>query len=51
MFVRYIYERPMTLAPTNEESSWLNEEKNLIDKKMISHMGASDVSRVVSLVY
>ncbi len=50
-FVRYIYERPTTLAPTNEESAWLNEEKNLIGKKMFSYMSASDVSRVVSLVY
>jgi hypothetical protein len=41
----------MTLAPTNEESAWLNEEKNLIGKKMISRMSASDVSRVVRLVY
>ncbi len=31
--VRYIYERLTTLAPTNEESAWLNEEKNLIGKK------------------
>ncbi len=45
MYVRYIYKRLMTLAPTNEESSWLNEEKNLIGQKMISHMSASDVSR------
>ncbi len=51
MFVRYIYKQHMTLAPTNEESVWLNEEKNLIGKKMISPMSASDVSRVVSLVY
>ena len=33
----------------NEESAWLNEEKNLIGKKMISRMSASDMSRVVSL--
>ena len=51
MYVRYIFKRLMTLAPTNEESSWLNEEKNLIGKKMISRMSASDVSRAVSLVY
>jgi hypothetical protein len=44
-FVRYIYERLTTLAPMNEESAWLNEEKNLIGKKMISRMSASDVSR------
>ncbi len=25
----------MTLAPTNEESVWLNEEKNLIGNKPI----------------
>ncbi len=41
----------MTLTPTNEESVWLNEKKNLIGKKMISRMSASGVSRVVSLVY
>ncbi len=33
----------------NEESAWLNEEKNLTGKnKMISRMSASDVSHVVS---
>jgi hypothetical protein len=51
MFVRYIYKWHTKLAPTNEESAWLNEEKNLIGKKMVSCMSASDVSRVVSLVY
>ena len=45
-----ISRRPTTLAPTNEESAWLNEEKKLIGKKMISCMSASDVSCVVSLV-
>jgi hypothetical protein len=40
----------MTLAPMNEESAWLNEKKNLIGKKMVSHMSDSDVTRVVSLV-
>ncbi len=49
-FVGYIYKRHTTLAPTNEESAWLNEEKNHIGKKIISSMSASDVSRVVSLV-
>ncbi len=39
----------MTLASTNEESAWANEEKNLIGKKMISQLSASDVSHVVSL--
>jgi hypothetical protein len=47
-YVRYNSKRPTTLAPTNEESAWLNEEKNLIGKKMISRMSASDVSCVVS---
>jgi hypothetical protein len=37
----------MTLAPTNEESSWLNEEKNLIGKKIVSCMTACDVTHVV----
>jgi hypothetical protein len=41
----------MTLAPTNEESSWLNKEKNLIGEKIVSCMSACDVTRVVSLVY
>jgi hypothetical protein len=27
----------MSLAPTNEESVWLNEEKNYIGKKIVSH--------------
>ena len=27
----------MSLAPTNEESAWLNEEKNLIGEKIVSH--------------
>ncbi len=45
MYVWYIYKRLMTLASTNEESSWLNEEKNLIGQKKISRMSASDVSR------
>jgi hypothetical protein len=40
----------MSLAPTNEESAWLNEEKNFIDKKIVSRMSAYDVTRVVSLV-
>ena len=48
-YVRYNSKRLTTLAPTNEESAWLNEEKNLIGKKMISRMSASDVSRVVSV--
>jgi hypothetical protein len=40
----------MSLAPKNEESSWLNEEKNLNRvKKMTSHLSGSDVLRVVSL--
>jgi hypothetical protein len=30
----------MSLAPTNEESSWLNEEKLLIGKKIVSRMSA-----------
>ncbi len=51
MFVQYIYRQLRTLAPTNEESSWLNEENNLIGKKIVSRMSACDVTRVVSLVY
>jgi hypothetical protein len=39
-----------SLAPTNEESSWLNEEKNHIGKKIVSCMSACDVTCVVSLV-
>ncbi len=45
MYVRYIYKRLTTLAPMNEESLWLKEEKNLIGQKKISRMSASDVSR------
>jgi hypothetical protein len=39
----------MSLAPTNEESAWLNEEKNHVGKKIISQLSACDVTRVVSL--
>ncbi len=48
-FVWYIPRRLTTLAPMNEESAWLNEVKNLIGKKIISQLSASDVTRVVSL--
>jgi hypothetical protein len=44
-----ISRRLTTLAPTNEESAWLNEEKNHIGKKMISQLSACEVIRVVSL--
>jgi hypothetical protein len=47
----YICRWLTTLAPTNEKSSWLNEEKNLIGKKIVSRMSACDVTHVVSLVY
>ncbi len=30
----------------NEESAWLNEEKNHIGKKIVSRMSACDVTRV-----
>jgi hypothetical protein len=40
----------MSLAPTNEESAWLNEEKKHIGKKIVSQMSACDVTCVVSLV-
>ncbi len=39
----------MSLAPTNEESMWLNEEKNQVGKKIISQLSACDVTHVVSL--
>jgi hypothetical protein len=39
----------MSLAPTNEESKWLNEKKKHICKKIISQLSACDVARVVSL--
>jgi hypothetical protein len=39
----------MSLAPMNEESTWLNEGKNHIGKKIISQLSACDVTRVVSL--
>jgi hypothetical protein len=50
MFVRYRSKRLMSLAPTNEESAGLNEEKKHIGKKIVSHLSACDVTRVVSLV-
>jgi hypothetical protein len=33
----------------NEESAWLNEEKNHIGKKIISQLSDCDVAHVVSL--
>ena len=48
-FVRYISRQLTSLAPTNEESTWLNKEKNHIGKKIISHLSACNVTRVVSL--
>ncbi len=48
-FVRYLSRRLTSLAPTNEESVWLNEEKNHIGKKIISQLSACDVTCVVSL--
>jgi hypothetical protein len=39
----------MSLAPTNEESMWLNGEKSHIGKKQISQLSACDVTRVGSL--
>ncbi len=39
----------MSLAPTKEESTWLNEEKTHIGTKIISQLSACDVTRVVSL--
>jgi hypothetical protein len=33
----------------NEESAWLNEEKNHLGKKIISQFSACDVTCVVSL--
>jgi hypothetical protein len=50
MCVRYIYRQLTTLAPTNEEASWLDEEKKLIAKKIACRMSACDVTRVVTLV-
>ncbi len=40
----------MSLPLTNEESAWLNEEKNHLGKKIVSQLSAWDVTRVVSLV-
>jgi hypothetical protein len=39
----------MSLAPTNEESTWLNEKINHVGKKIISQLSACDVTPVVSL--
>jgi hypothetical protein len=33
----------------NEKSAWAQREKNLIGKRIISQLSASDVTRVVSL--
>jgi hypothetical protein len=40
----------MSFAPTNEKSTWLNEEKKPIGKKIVSQLSVCDVTRVVSLV-
>jgi hypothetical protein len=40
----------MSLAPTNQESVWLNEEKNHLGKIIVSCLSAYDVTHVVSLV-
>jgi hypothetical protein len=50
MSVQYLSRRLTSLTPTNEESAWLNEEKNHIGKKIVSQLSACDVTRVVSLV-
>ncbi len=50
MFVRYLSRWLTSLAPTNEESAWLIEEKYHIGKKIVSRVSACDVTRVVSLV-
>ncbi len=39
----------MSLAPTNEESAWLNEKKPYNRKKVLSQWSASDVISVVRL--
>ena len=45
-FVGYLSRRLTSLAPTNEESLWLNEEKKTLEvKKNDLSMSASDVSR------
>ncbi len=46
---KYVCTIPLSLAPTKEESAWLNEEKNLIGKKIISQLSACDVTCVVCL--
>jgi hypothetical protein len=48
-FVKYLSRRLTSLAPTNEESAWLNKEKNHIGKNIFSQSIACDVTRVVSL--
>jgi hypothetical protein len=50
MIVRYLSRQLTSLAPTSEESAWLNDEKKHVGKKIVSRMSASDVTRVVSLV-
>jgi hypothetical protein len=48
-FYDTVCKRLTSLAPTNEESAWLNEEKNLNRKIIVSQLSASDVTHVVSL--
>ncbi len=50
MSVQYLSRQFTSLAPTNEESAWLNEEKNHIGKKIVSQLSACNVTHVVSLV-
>jgi hypothetical protein len=48
--VRYSCKRLTSLAPTNEESAWLNYEgKNLDRKTKVSQFSVSDVTSAVSL--
>jgi hypothetical protein len=39
----------MSLAPMNENQHGLNGEENHTEKKIVYHLSASDVTRVVSL--
>jgi hypothetical protein len=42
------FKQVTSLAPANEESAWVNEEKTLTEK-IVSQLSANDVTRAVSL--
>ncbi len=51
MSVQYLSRQLTSLSPTNEESAWLNEEKNHIGKKIVSQLSACELSTLSVRVY